>query len=310
MIENTYVAFRKGMELIILNTNCPCQACANVSTLDLKFFLHYGPFAVQRLGEHDELVGNDVNLLHRLLKNHVSEATGFKAYTLYTDAAIKQMGLEDMSASMTAHQEAYEHLGEVQVWIQDMHPVWETKREANQITLAPENIVLQVEAEIAMPPELVWDYLSHPTFRSIVMGVHRQEIVDRKQGRIAPGSVFQCYHGDAMIPQLVMEWQPFEHMVTRDQVQPGVFGMVDFRLEPTQTGTRLRQSFGQLTGPWFKRLIFLAYFMLNQKAAQRDIDSFKQRIEEDLAAHGGIPQKLATFSPDAIGEAVTASLQA
>jgi hypothetical protein len=42
------------------------------------------------------------------------------------------------------------------------------------------------------------------------------EIANRSNGRIAPGSVYQCYHGDKMVPQTVLEWQPFESMIERN----------------------------------------------------------------------------------------------
>ena len=114
MLEDTYVAFRRAIELMVLNNTCRCNACANVSNLDLKFFVHYGQFGRQQLSAHDELVGSDVNLIHRLLKNHVVEETGFGAYTLFTDAAIQSMGLEEAGATMTPLTEEYDHLGQVQ----------------------------------------------------------------------------------------------------------------------------------------------------------------------------------------------------
>src|SRR5262245_28147010 len=82
MIENTYVAFKQSIDLMVMNTRCECNACKNISALDLKFFVHYGTFARQKLADHEELVGSDVNLLFRLTKNTVVESTGIKAYAL------------------------------------------------------------------------------------------------------------------------------------------------------------------------------------------------------------------------------------
>ena len=148
MIEDTYVAFRRTIDLMVLNTTCKCNACANINALDLKFFLHYGAFGIQKLDSHNEIVGADVIVIHRLLKNHVTERTGFRAYALYTDAAIRQLGLSDICETMTPHIEAYEYLGEVKTWIQDMHPVWQAKKDAVEVSIPPEKIVFAVEAEI------------------------------------------------------------------------------------------------------------------------------------------------------------------
>jgi hypothetical protein len=66
----------------------------------LKFFIHYGTFGIQRISGHDELIGSDINLLHRLLKNSVTETTGVRAYALYTDAAIQMLAVGDLVETM------------------------------------------------------------------------------------------------------------------------------------------------------------------------------------------------------------------
>jgi hypothetical protein len=97
MIEDTYVAFRRAIDLMVLNTTCGCNACRNIRSLDLKFFVHYGSFGLQKLGAHEEMVGADVNAIHRLLKNTVTEKTGARAYALY-----KQVGGYDVDAFVSA----------------------------------------------------------------------------------------------------------------------------------------------------------------------------------------------------------------
>lgn len=287
LLEDTYVAFRRAIELMVLNNSCHCNACANIGSLDLKFFLHFGAFGIQRLGGHDELVGSDVNLIHRLLKNHIVEQTGVRAYTLYTDAAITQLSLGEFRHKLVQHRESYEHLGEVTVWIQDMHPVWAAKREAMRITIPPEKTALQIETEIALPPELVWDYLVRPEYRVTLIGSDRQEIQDRKEGRVAEGSIYQCYHGKQVIRQTVVQWQPFEQMTTEDLVPLALSPirvLVDFRLIPTQHGTRLVQTMGKAQGPLLVRKV--ADRMLGSMAGKgkKDIEAFRQRIEADAAA--------------------------
>jgi len=290
LVEDTYVAFRRAIELMVLNNLCLCNACTNIANLDLKFFVHSGAFGIQRLGGSDELVGSDVNLIHRLLKNHVVEQTGIRAYTLYTDAAIEQLGLQGFREKLAAHHESYEHLGEVAVWIQDMHVTWQAKKESLRITIPPERVGMQGVVEIDMPPHRVWDYLAQPEFRSRLIGSDRQEIVNRKDGRVAEGSVFQCYHGDQLILQTVLQWRPFEQMTTEDLVPiPGghIRVLVDYRLEPMDGHTRFVQTFGRPPGNSFGRLMFRIGMMSKAKQAQRDIEAFKDLIQDDLAARTG-----------------------
>jgi len=114
MIENTYLAFRQALELMIVNTTCTCNACRNLGSLDLKIFVHYGTFMLQELPVYTELVGNDVNLIHRLTKNNVAEATGLKAYILYTQAAINRLGIQEELGQLISHRESYDLIGEVE----------------------------------------------------------------------------------------------------------------------------------------------------------------------------------------------------
>lgn len=52
-------------------SHCGCDACANVGNLQLKAFVHCGEIAVKQFRQFEELAGEDVILIHRLMKNHV-----------------------------------------------------------------------------------------------------------------------------------------------------------------------------------------------------------------------------------------------
>ena len=63
-------AFHVERRLIELNM-CPCPSCAEASGLKLKFVAHVGEVATQTIKRRRNLVGMDVILVHRLLKNPV-----------------------------------------------------------------------------------------------------------------------------------------------------------------------------------------------------------------------------------------------
>jgi hypothetical protein len=87
-LENLYIVFLETLQQMQFNTSCPCRACRNMNKLDLKMCIHYGDYIVQKLGDHEELLGADVIIPHRMLKNHVVEQTGVKAYALFSEAAV------------------------------------------------------------------------------------------------------------------------------------------------------------------------------------------------------------------------------
>jgi hypothetical protein len=288
MIERCYVDFRQAVETMVLNNTCRCNACANVSSLDLKFFLHFGEFALQRVAGAVELVGNDVNLIHRLLKNNVTEQTGVRAYTLLTEAAVAALGLGEAAPSMVPHRETVEGVGVIPARILDMHPVWDdyTSRPRHQIT--PTQRLVEVSTDMAMPAPVLWEYLNIPEFRSTLMASDSTQVEGRVDGRIGAGSTYVCFHGAKAIRQRITEWRPFEHLAVATAIG-GVEAPMTLRLEPIGPGdTRLTQTLGKVQGPLPKRLFFNTMLRFNARAARRDLEAFKAHVEADLAGRGGM----------------------
>lgn len=286
-IQNTYVAFRKAIERMVLNNTCKCKACANLSTLDLKFFLHYGEFAIQRLGEYNELVGSEVNLLHRLVKNRVREQLGLAGYLLCTEPALERLGAPGSSGEMKAHTELDEVLGEISVWVQDMRPVWKREREKSKVRLTPEQITGELSVEIKAPPDLVWDYLSRPRFRAYLHGSDRQELTVSAEGQIGPGAVYQCYHGETRVAHVILEWEPNERIVTRETAPipiNGTYYYTEYGLQQTKTGTNLSLKVTKARGPFLGRLLLRLMSPMFDMIMTGNIERFAREIERDL--HG------------------------
>ena len=91
-IEHCYIAFRRRLRDIGQASRCDCNACTFIPRLDLKFVVHHGLIARQRMAGREELVGRDVIVVHRLLKNSVQAELGIGAYALYTDECVRVMG--------------------------------------------------------------------------------------------------------------------------------------------------------------------------------------------------------------------------
>lgn len=86
---------------------CRCTACSRVGGLDLKFVLHAGIYVVQSIAGSRELVGPEVVMAHRLLKNRAAELIGHPAYALITEAAASRLAVPaDGAHELT---ETYEH---------------------------------------------------------------------------------------------------------------------------------------------------------------------------------------------------------
>lgn len=313
MIENTYLAFRRAIDLMVLNTTCACNACKNINNLDLKFFVHYGTFGIDRLGGHDEMVGADVIVLHRLLKNHVTEKLGIRAYTLYSDAAIQALGIVGFCEKLVAHQEEYEHLGVINVWVQDMHPLWNLKRETKKIEIPLEQIIFQYVLDFPLPREVMWDYVTLMEYRAMLTGANFREIRNRSAGRITPGSIYRCYHGGNMYTnQTVIEWQPFEYYTTENQSPaPKTTFLARIELTPIENGTRVTTTFTKANGPAILHSISDIISTMILKGLIKQLETtLKNQIEKEMSEEKlTIPQPV-KIPADQIYQEAVASLNA
>jgi hypothetical protein len=119
LVDQTYLAFREKALSLYQGSTCPCRACQALPTLDLKFMVHHGDFIIQQVAGIKDLLGTDVNLVHRLLKNHIAESTGWKGYVLFTNPVRERMHFDPDHFFKRC--ESYEHLGEIDIYCMDMH---------------------------------------------------------------------------------------------------------------------------------------------------------------------------------------------
>ena len=285
MIETTYASFRKALELMVLNTTCTCNACRNLPNLDLKFFVHFGSYTTQKLGAFTELLGNDVNLVHRLAKHHIKEQTGFKAYAAFTQSVMEVLGLTEFQNSLTPHHETFADVGEVQLYVDDMHQVWERLKDRVRIAVRPEEALGIYKFEFPVPPSILWEYLTKPEHRAVMLGVEKAELHNKALGRTGVDSVYYCYHGEEVSARMtILDWRPFEQFTMDCPTPMNVSFYNTLILEPTKDGTRLINLFSKSRGAWLPSLItnLLSKFVFGPQMGKRS-EIVLQRIQQDLA---------------------------
>ena len=238
LIESTYTAFKDLQEAIRRRTTCQCNACRNIPSLDLKFMVHHGDYIVQSIGGNHEMVGTDVNLIHRLLKNHVADVSGWRGYALFTEQALSHVrlkpdGLQEMS-------ETYD-IGEVKTFVTNLNERYQTVRDQRHVIVDRAEADLIYEFDYPAPPPIVWDWLNDPQKRL------QWEFADRHmfpffmpKGRTNVGAVNHCQHGDNVVMiETVLDWRPFDYFTVTQDVTQAVIMTITFQLLPTATGTHM-----------------------------------------------------------------------
>jgi uncharacterized protein DUF2652 len=97
---------------------CPCDGCTQTENLKLKFVAHVGEVATQTIRDRTKLVGLDVILVHRLLKNSVPAPE----YVLCSEELYRAGGAS-LSERMQEAAQELEGIGAVRTYFADMADV-------------------------------------------------------------------------------------------------------------------------------------------------------------------------------------------
>ena len=113
-IKHMFIDFHSYLQLIERDTVCQCGACRTASKLTLKFFIHFGEIGISKIREHTKLMGKNVIVAHRIMKNMVEG----DEYLLMTDEYVNLHNGSEVNsilnwADLNAGKDVYDHIGEV-----------------------------------------------------------------------------------------------------------------------------------------------------------------------------------------------------
>jgi len=238
-LERLYFVFADTRRQMIYNTTCTCRACQNISRLDLKMVVHHGEYIVQKLGDREELLGPDVIVPHRMLKNHVIERTGIESYALFSEAAVEASHLLDLAYPLVSHLETYEHLGEIKMQVLDLHKVWEREQEKNRLFVTPEEAWLTFEWNSPHPLSTVWEYMTTPRLEKQWAGYDLVERTDSQGGRLRSESTYHCAHGELEFFNKILDWKPLEYVSLEQSISIGIKVVETRQVHEITTGTKI-----------------------------------------------------------------------
>jgi Protein of unknown function (DUF2652) len=106
-LTDCYAGFRRRAGMARGIWTCWCDACSRIDVLDLKFILHTGPYVIQEIAGRSKLVGPEVVVAHRLLKNHAGGLVAKGGEAVTTAAAAARLNIPTEAALPIV--ETYEH---------------------------------------------------------------------------------------------------------------------------------------------------------------------------------------------------------
>lgn len=246
-IERCYFGFRRRRRDVRQATSCECNACAQIPDLDLKFVVHHGDAILQKVAGRQELLGSDVIVAHRLLKNDVVERLELGAYALLTQQLIDASDLDPAALGMLPHTEAYERIGEVAGWVHDLERRWQEEESRARVRVTPEEAYVSVSIPTNVPPQVAWDFLTKPGQRMTWQPwVTEVAIEGATGGRRGIGSSNHCMHGKDAVIEEILDWRPYDYLTDRTTLATpdGPLRVLHtIELEPTSAGTIVHMRF-------------------------------------------------------------------
>jgi hypothetical protein len=247
-IEHCYFSFRRRRRDVRQATSCECNACSRIPTLNLKFVAHAGKVIRQQIADSEELLGSDVVVVHRMLKNEIAAQTGVTAYAAMSDGIVAEMAIDPSGLQMVRHAETYEHVGEIGMWIYDLERRWAEVETRERVYVSRDDAVFELRHEVAAPPQIVWEFLTTPGRRLSWQAPQGITALDQDLpagGRRGVGMVNHCMHGPEAIIQEILDWRPFDYLTDRSMIPgDGISFVSTFDLEPTTEGTILSFRIG------------------------------------------------------------------
>jgi len=243
-IERCYFGFRRRRRDVRQATSCECSACVRIPDLNLKFVVHYGTILRQRVAGRDELLGSDVIVVHRLLKNSVVEATGIEAYALFSQACVEVMDVDVEALGMRPMSETYDHIGTVPVWVHDLDRRWQEEESRTRVIVDAGAAIMEITIATNAPAQVAWEFVTAPGRRvSWQVGVTGVEMVATGNRR-GVGATNHCMHGEGASIEELLDWRPYDYFTFRNTIPTpnGAIRMLETtEFEPTPDGTVVRE---------------------------------------------------------------------
>jgi uncharacterized protein YndB with AHSA1/START domain len=249
-VERCYFGFRRRRRDVSQATSCECNACTRIPDLNLKFVVHSGEALRHRIAGHDELLGSDVIVVHRLLKNEVVERLGIHAYAVFTQASLDAVAIDPAALAMVPLAETYEFIGEVGTWVLDLERRWQEEESQRRVMVSPKASWLTFTVDTNAPPQLAWEFITAPGRRpSWQVGVTQVILDAGPGGRRGVGATNHCVHGaNGEVKEEILDWRPYDYLTdrgTHDTPDGKVKMLETIEFEPTATGTRIQFRYAQ-----------------------------------------------------------------
>ena len=187
-LEAAFVAFHRRVRAMVAATTCPCAACRTVPQLTLKFVAHHGEYSNVEVRGTKDLLGADVNIAFRLLKNHVPS----HEYLLVTRAVLERLPAAARDAFVPTVEE-YD-LGRVEAFYRDLHDLRALSVRPVHPPITRADAHVRAHTTVAAPASLLWELMQEPRAFERILSAPKVDIQVGARGTLHDAE-YHCHHG-------------------------------------------------------------------------------------------------------------------
>lgn len=288
--KEMFLAFHTQIKIIQRDNICQCGACRTAVDLTLKFITHFGTLDEITVQNHSKIIGSDVILAHRLMKNNIDE----KEYLLLTQKYLSTQSIQngdfDSWVSFQEHLENLEQFDTVQIQytslfqVRDEIPDLTDVRKINYNNLKPDAAIF-IEAPLLLVHEILIDNDAKLNY-----GNGPREI--KSSGKInRVNSSHTCVFDDFEIHFVTKSSEVKDKEIffsEEGQLDQGIAFITDYKLTEKGEGTNVSVNVfptkftGQL--PFFKKIVsgLINKFAVSKirKSSKENLRAFKEYCEK------------------------------
>jgi hypothetical protein len=257
VIESTYYTFRDRKTTYQRIRSCNCKACSMANSLDLKFIVHYGDYIMNNVAGKNKPLGPSVNIAHRLLKNHVTETTGWSAYALLTKDCLDTIAVD--SSKFHNQTESYEHIGPVETFTINLDQQYQNFANERRVFVSAAEADYVIQKEFPLPPAELWEWGNDPKKRSKWLLNSDWRVGFRPSGRTGKGATNHCVNSKVI--EKIVDYRPFQYYTS--SMGRGIFNFtqtVNFEETPSGTMMSWHVKMNSILPRWIRR--YICHFIL------------------------------------------------
>ena len=297
-VEKMFLNFHAHLKRYDRDRICNCGACSMASQLTLKFIVHQGKISTMQVQNHHKLIGSDVIVTHRLLKNNIPGNEYVLLSNKYYDSVLNGSAPSGLSRAQSREVEGitmeegsagYDELGEVGYKYYSLSPLLQMVPEPHQ-PASPPMIKNPVTVETIVNATVKDIYYVCADFNLKAKLTQGKVVIERdEQGMPVIGTRHRCIQANGKVFNFeasvsVIEQDHAEYGESLLSKNPIVYGVTNRYImdKDTDGQTKLRLEMHYQTMPVLGQLLDFMIRSRLKKMAKKGLAELKEYCEAKL----------------------------